>query len=71
MSERDPQLERAIERAGGLTPLAEALGITVQAVSQWKHVPVERVLAVSALTGLPPHELRPDIYPQPGEGRAA
>lgn len=57
--------ERAVEAAGGVTRLAEALGIGRSAVSQWPRVPVERVLAVEAATGVPRHELRPDIYPPP------
>lgn len=43
--------------------LAQQLGITAQAISQWTRVPVERVLDVERLTGVPRHELRPDIYP--------
>lgn len=43
--------------------LALKLGITAQAISQWDRVPVERVLSVERLTGVPRHVLRPDIYP--------
>jgi DNA-binding transcriptional regulator YdaS (Cro superfamily) len=43
--------------------VAEQLGITSGAVSQWDHVPAERVLEVERITGIPRHELRPDIYP--------
>lgn len=45
--------------------LAHQLGITAQAISQWTRVPVERVLDVERITGVPRHELRPDIYPIP------
>jgi DNA-binding transcriptional regulator YdaS (Cro superfamily) len=43
--------------------LAADLGISHGAVSQWVQVPVERVLEVERITGIPRHELRPDIYP--------
>jgi DNA-binding transcriptional regulator YdaS (Cro superfamily) len=37
--------------------------LTSQAISQWTRVPAERVLPVEAATGIPRHELRPDLYP--------
>lgn len=55
---------RAIEAAGGTTVLADKLGITQPSVSQWGKIPVERVLDIERLTGIPRHDLRPDIYPQ-------
>lgn len=58
-------LERAKEEAGNASRLAEMLGLTVQAVYQWKKVPAERCLEVERLTGIPRYELRSDIY---GEG---
>jgi len=54
----------AIEKAGGAAELAKILGISSQAISQWTRVPVNRVLAVEALTQVPRHELRPDVYPK-------
>lgn len=58
---------RAKERAGGPSAMARSLStpdhlITSQAVSKWDRVPVERVLAVEALTGVSRYELRPDVY---------
>lgn len=58
-------LQVAIERAGGPAKVAAAFGITSQAVSQWTRTPLSRVPKLSTLTGIPPHELRPDIYPAP------
>lgn len=43
--------------------IAEQLGITAGAVSQWDRVPVPRVLEIERITGIPRHVLRPDIYP--------
>jgi transcriptional regulator with XRE-family HTH domain len=42
-------------------------------ISKWEkgRIPAERVLEVSRLTGIPPHRLRPDIYPAPPERAAS
>lgn len=65
----DEALERAKLVAGGASGLASKLGnITSQAVSQWKRVPADRVIAVEALTGISRHELRPDVF---GKGEVA
>ena len=56
-------LDRAIKEAGGLTKLAAFLNITKQAVAQWDEVPPLRVLEVERVSGVPRHELRPDLYP--------
>ena len=63
MNDKSAALQRAIKQVGGLAKLAEPLGISMQAVSQWDEVPPLRVLAVESLTGVPRHELRPDLYP--------
>lgn len=56
-----------LARAKGFTQssLARELNITQAAVGQWQMIPVERVRAVSGLIDIPPHELRPDIFPAP------
>lgn len=57
-------LNAALSIVGGPQALAIALGITSQAISQWKRVPASRVIAVEKATGVSRHVLRPDIYPR-------
>ena len=71
MSDRSDALQLALTKAGGLAGLADPLGISIQAISQWDEVPPLRVIAVEKITGVPRHVLRPDLYPiEPVEGRA-
>jgi DNA-binding transcriptional regulator YdaS (Cro superfamily) len=58
-------LSRAVRAAGGPSALGAHLGISPQAISQWQRVPAERVLAVEGVSGVPAHELRPDLYRAP------
>lgn len=67
---RGPIIERAFSQRLAVTRIAEATGISTAAVSQWKRVPERHVLAVSKITGIAPHDLRPDLYPAP-EAQAA
>lgn len=48
-----------------LTELARRLGLNRNSTRQWRMVPTDRVGAVSKVTGIPPHRLRPDQYPPP------
>lgn len=53
--------------------LARVLGLSAPSIFEWRErgrIPAERVLEVETATGVPRHELRPDIYP-PDEYRAA
>lgn len=50
---------------GLLSRIAREIGVTRGAVAAWRRVPAERVLAVARITGIPPHELRPDLYDAP------
>lgn len=61
----DDTVHRAIRAAGNGSILARELGISPQALFQWDTVPPLRVLEVERITGIPRHELRPDIYPPP------
>ena len=51
-----------IAQAGRLSKLAGHLGITRQAIYQWKRVPENKVSDVAEFTGIPKHVLRPDLY---------
>lgn len=68
MLERDPSLIQAMERAGGAVALAEAAGVRVSAVYQWRRVPAKRVAQVAAKTGIPAAALRPDLAALFGDG---
>ena len=64
-------LERAFSAVGGPTKLARLLGVTPQAVDQWKRrMPARRALQIEAVTGVSWRELRPDIC-QPPQTEAA
>lgn len=58
-----PALDRAIQKAGGVGKLAEALDITGPAISQWDRVPANRVIDIERITGVSRRDLRPDLYP--------
>lgn len=64
-------LRLALEKVGGAQRLADRLGISRQAVEQWRRVPPLRVLDVERATGIPRHDLRPDLYPAPTEQQVA
>lgn len=66
-------LEKAVKAAGTAEKLGEMLGISKQAVSQWKTkgngiIPSDRVIPIFHATGVTPHEQRPDLYPTPDYG---
>lgn len=55
----DPAVKRAIDAAGSASALADKLGITRSAVSQWKKIPAWHLSKVSEVTGIPVEELLP------------
>ena len=61
---RDPNTERAIRAAGGFSFVARKLGLSRQAVTNWKQVPVQHTLALESLSGVSRYALRPDVYPR-------
>ena len=64
MSDRSKALIKALNVVKPID-LAKTLQVTPQAISQWVRVPVMHVLKIEQLTGVPRHELRPDVYPPP------
>jgi DNA-binding transcriptional regulator YdaS (Cro superfamily) len=61
-------LKRACDLSGGQKPLAKRIGTTQSQVWYWlerskRGVPAEFVLPIEIATGVPRHELRPDLYP--------
>lgn len=65
MEKPRPPIEEVIERLGGLTKTAAALGIdNPSVISNWRtrgRIPVDWVLPVSDATGIAPNVLRPDL----------
>lgn len=60
-------IQRAIDAAGGLTALANALKVTPQVVNNWrsrKNVPAEKCREIEDATKgvVKRHELRPDVF---------
>jgi len=59
-------LEQCFEVCGGASKLADKLGITRQAIDQWRQrgVPAERVVALEAAVAgaVSRRELRPDLF---------
>jgi DNA-binding transcriptional regulator YdaS (Cro superfamily) len=62
MKKRSPLYKYLKAERGRLTKLATALNITPGAINQWDLVPADKLIAVSRETGIPRHELRPDLY---------
>lgn len=50
-----------------LSEIARRSDVKRAAVSKWNRrgVPPSRAVAVASITGIPPHVLRPDIFPAP------
>lgn len=65
-------LEKAISIAGSQTALAQRVRTKQQNVSQWAKTRVspEYVLGVARAVDfqVTPHQLRPDLYPNPSDG---
>ena len=64
-------IKTIVAAGGGARSLSEALGCDRTAVVKWRRVPAERVPAVSAVTKIPRHVLRPDLWEPPQSEPAA
>jgi hypothetical protein len=65
-SDRPLLLQRVFDAAGGPTKLARSLNISHSSVLCWPEtIPHKHVPAISRLTGIPRHELRPDLWEAP------
>lgn len=58
-------MARAIAAVGGVVKTAALCGVSPQAVSQWTRVPPAHAAKLAAESGIPAHELRPDVFPAP------
>lgn len=61
-------LAKAIAKFGSARKLAAALGIAAPAITGWKlrgMIPAERARDIERVTGVPLHELRPDLWDAP------
>ena len=58
-------MQRIRAQRGLIALIARELGITGSAISMWVKVPPDRVPAVARITGIPRHQLRPDLWEAP------
>jgi DNA-binding transcriptional regulator YdaS (Cro superfamily) len=59
----DPGIRKAIAAIGGSRrELARRLKVSENAIRKWQRVPDHWLLEIERVTGVPPHELRPDLY---------
>jgi DNA-binding transcriptional regulator YdaS (Cro superfamily) len=54
-----------IRRAGGASRIARSIGRHHATVLRWRQVPAQHARQVEALSGIPRHELRPDLFDPP------
>ena len=63
-------LEKIIEAAGGEASLAKSMNLVPGAVYNWlsrNKVPASRAHELSKISGVPLHEIRPDLWLAPDE----
>ena len=71
MQDLKAAVDQAIRAAGNGATLARKLGLRRQAVYQWDRSPPSHVPKIEEITGIPRHELRPDLYPEDREREPA
>lgn len=68
---RGMTISEIISAAGGVVRLARGVGVSHSAVIDWRRagrIPANRVPAVSRITGVPRHVLRPDLWDAAEDG---
>lgn len=65
------EITEVIKRAGGLTSLAKIVSRHHATVLRWNRVPAQHARAIEQATGIPRHELRPDLWDPPTGAEAA
>lgn len=58
---RDAALAEAFAARDNIKRVAAMLGVSSQAVSQWKRAPASAVWAICEVSGIPAWRLRPDL----------
>lgn len=58
----DKSLKDAIREAGSISELGRKLGISQQAISQWKRAPIDKIILIEAKTGVGRERLRPELF---------
>jgi hypothetical protein len=59
----DPAIKVIRERRLA-TRISLRIGVTQQAVSQWRRVPAIHVYEIAPLLDMSPHQVRPDVFPR-------
>lgn len=63
-------VQRGADAVGGIVKLATLLGINPAAPYQWhRGIPRAHVLKFADVTGIPLHEVAPDMFPAPEKGK--
>jgi hypothetical protein len=62
MRKRNPIINKAAKKFGGIVAMSKALGLSRGAASLWDEIPVDHVHKLEKLTGIPREVLRPDIF---------
>jgi len=55
-------VRKAADRIGGVPKLAGRIGVSRQAIYQWREIPLDRVAALAQATGVARADLRPDVF---------
>lgn len=53
-------VEKLIEKAGGVKPVANALEVSTQAIYKWQrdgYIPLKKIRAIAELAGIPENKL--------------